>query len=82
MGLALEQSSCQPRLPDDAGERSGLEFGMSGNGHGRRCVSRALLHDDMAAALSNLGESLGFQKLAHVAARQDAQLTQPRPRRG
>lgn len=49
--------------------------------HRRRGVVGALLHHDVAAALSNGCESLGLQNLAHVSARQDAQLTQPRPRR-
>lgn len=78
--LALEERFCEARLANDARERASLKLGMIRNGHGRRCVSRPLLHDDMTATLSNGCKSLGLKNLAHLTAGQDAQLTQPRPR--
>lgn len=75
--LCLEQGSWQPGLSNDTGECSSLEFGMVGN-RNRSChLFRPLLHHDMTSALSDPRESMRFKNLAHVAAGQPLELTQP-----
>ena len=51
--LALEESPCHARLPDDAGQRAKREFGMVRDRNGRRGAAGSLLHHDVTATLSN-----------------------------
>ncbi len=53
VGLALEEPPCHTGLPDDAGQRAKLEFGMVRDRNGRRGASGSLLHHDVTATLSN-----------------------------
>ncbi len=78
--LRLEQDSWQSGLSNDAGECPRLEFGMVGNRDRGRRLLRSLLHHDVTSALPDLRESMRVKNLAHVAAGQPPELTQPGPR--
>ena len=43
--------------------------------YGDRCIGKLLLHHDMAAALTHLGESMLLEDSAYRRARQDPKLT-------
>jgi hypothetical protein len=65
----LEDSPWQARLPYYGQERANLDFGVIGHRYRHRCFALALLHDDVAAALADVDESMLFQKGAELPAR-------------
>ena len=77
----LEELAWQSGLADDRLQRADADLVVQRDGHryGRRF--RALLHDDMTAALPDLLEPLLHQQPAKLAAGEDAEPTQSRPRR-
>ena len=76
---ALEQAPWQTCLTDDAGERPNLDLRMVRHRHGDRRPTKALLKDEVTAALPDYLEPVVLQDLAHLASGEDAQSTQPRP---
>jgi hypothetical protein len=51
--LLFEKASRNARLSNDAGQRPNLELGVIRHRHGCRRIGGSLLHDDVAAVLSN-----------------------------
>jgi len=72
----------QAGLPDDAREGSSPQLFVIGHGDRRGCVRGALLHHDVTATSPNLGKALRLENVADLCARQNAEPTQPAPRRG
>ena len=49
-------------MPYDGQERADLDFGAIGHRYRHRCFALALLHDDVAAELADIDESMLLQK--------------------
>lgn len=66
-------------LPNNRPKRAAFEFIVIGHGHGDSSVGTDFLHDNMASALTHLGESMSLQDPADFGAGEDAKPTQSRP---
>src|SRR5947209_6498986 len=77
----FEKRLGEARLTDDAQQRSASERIVERDRNGNGTRKRGLPQHSVAASLAGSGEALGFKNLADFLAGQDAQSTQPEPRR-
>jgi hypothetical protein len=66
-------------MPNNRPKRTAFEFIVIRHGHGDSSVGIGFLHDNMAAALAHLRESMSLEDPADFGAGQDAKPTQSRP---
>jgi hypothetical protein len=67
------------RLSDDALQSASPQLVVQRHGHGGCRLGRALLHHDVATALTDSLESVVLQDSAHLVARESPELSQPGP---
>ena len=77
--LRLKQYLCEPRLADNARQRTAPNRIMKRNRNGYGCPLNPLLHNLMTAALTDGKESMVFENMADFRARENSEPTQPEP---